>query len=185
MPFCSVVGSLWMSGRIFERRVRCTAGASEPRNLGYMERLGLWGPGNTAFPDFAAFLSAIGSRGVAALELVAMDLKAQGVYVARTLSYSGVIPPIPPQARFMGPPACPPLSHCCCHALDITSTAHQQRQPSCCSLSTYNASLCVSSKESCLSNLPSGGEVQRLGSMGWTSTWVAEGGNCQSGRGGV
>ena len=54
-----------------------------------MERLGLWGPGNTAFPDFAAFLAAIGSRGVAALELVAMDLKAQGVYVARTLSYSG------------------------------------------------------------------------------------------------
>ncbi len=69
------------------------AGASEPRNLGYMERLGLWGPGNTAFPDFAAFLAAIGSRGVAALELVAMDLKAQGVYVARTLSYSGATAP--------------------------------------------------------------------------------------------
>ena len=72
------------------------AGASEPRNLGYMERLGLWGPGNTAFPDFAAFLAAIGSRGVAALELVAMDLKAQGVYVARTLSYSGAAAPAAP-----------------------------------------------------------------------------------------
>lgn len=65
------------------------AGASEPRNLGYMVRLGLWGTGNTAFADFASFLQAISQRGVAALELVAMDLKAQGVYVARTLSFAG------------------------------------------------------------------------------------------------
>ena len=68
------------------------AGASEPRNLGYMVRLGLWGAGNTAFADFASFLQAISQRGVAALELVAMDLKAQGVYVARTLSFAGAWP---------------------------------------------------------------------------------------------
>jgi hypothetical protein len=61
-----------------------------------MERLGLWGPGNIAFPNFAEFLSAFGSHGVAALELVAMDLKAQGVYVARTLSYKGTLPLYPP-----------------------------------------------------------------------------------------
>lgn len=57
-----------------------------------MVRLGLWGTGNTAFADFASFLQAISQRGVAALELVAMDLKAQGVYVARTLSFAGARP---------------------------------------------------------------------------------------------
>ena len=57
-------------------------------------RLGLWGLGNTAFPDFGTFLAAISSRGVAALELVAMDLKAQGVYVARTLSFAGALLPL-------------------------------------------------------------------------------------------
>jgi len=65
------------------------AGASEPRNMGYMERLGLWGAGNPAFSNFADFMDAVGSRGVCALELVAMDMKAQGMYVARTLSYAG------------------------------------------------------------------------------------------------
>lgn len=35
------------------RVVYCSAtGASEPRNLGYMERLGLWGPGNPSFSSF-------------------------------------------------------------------------------------------------------------------------------------
>ena len=46
------------------------AGASEPRQLGYMVRLGLWGPGQPAFADFPAFLDALGHRGVGALELV-------------------------------------------------------------------------------------------------------------------
>lgn len=57
--------------------------------MGYMERLGLWGPGNPAFANFGEFMDAVGSRGVCALELVAMDMKAQGMYVARTLSYAG------------------------------------------------------------------------------------------------
>ncbi len=51
------------------------AGASEARNLGYMTRLGLWGEGVPAFPDFATFLDAMDSKGVAAFELVAMDMK--------------------------------------------------------------------------------------------------------------
>jgi len=35
------------------RVVYCSAtGASEPRNLGYMERLGLWGPGIPSFTNF-------------------------------------------------------------------------------------------------------------------------------------
>ncbi|GBG72349.1 hypothetical protein CBR_g11926 [Chara braunii] len=71
------------------RVVYCSAtGASEPRNLGYMVRLGLWGPG-TDLPDFSAFLGALEKRGVGALELVAMDMKARGVYLCRTLSFSG------------------------------------------------------------------------------------------------
>ena len=38
------------------RVVYCSAtGASEPRNLGYMVRLGLWGDG-TSFQDFPQFL---------------------------------------------------------------------------------------------------------------------------------
>lgn len=38
------------------RVVYCSAtGASEPRNMGYMVRLGLWGAG-TFFPDFRDFL---------------------------------------------------------------------------------------------------------------------------------
>jgi hypothetical protein len=75
--------------------------------MGYMERLGLWGAGNPAFSSFVEFMDAVGSRGVCALELVAMDMKAQGMYVARTLSYAGA------PAR---PPPCPPAAseskHC-------------------------------------------------------------------------
>lgn len=65
------------------------AGASEPRNLGYMERLGLWGEGTPSFATFPDFLEAVGGRGVGALELVAMDMKARGMFVCRTLSFKG------------------------------------------------------------------------------------------------
>ena len=57
--------------------------------MGYMERLGLWGSQHPAFPSFADFLEVIGSRGVGALEMVAMDMKARGMYVCRTLSFAG------------------------------------------------------------------------------------------------
>ncbi|RHN74383.1 putative chromatin regulator PHD family [Medicago truncatula] len=71
------------------RVVYCSAtGASEPRNMAYMVRLGLWGAG-TFFPDFGEFLGALNNGGVGALELVAMDLKARGMYLSRTLSYKG------------------------------------------------------------------------------------------------
>ncbi|KAJ0098751.1 hypothetical protein Patl1_19774 [Pistacia atlantica] len=71
------------------RVVYCSAtGASEPRNMGYMVRLGLWGAG-TCFDDFQKFLGALDKGGVGALELVAMDMKARGMYVCRTLSYKG------------------------------------------------------------------------------------------------
>lgn len=46
-----------MQARLPEARViYCSAtGASEPRNLGYMVRIGLWGAG-TSFVDFREFL---------------------------------------------------------------------------------------------------------------------------------
>lgn len=64
-------------------------GASDVTNLAYATRLGLWGEG-TAFPDRTAFIARIREGGIAALELVARELKAMGVYVARALSYAGV-----------------------------------------------------------------------------------------------
>ena len=44
------------------RVVYCSAtGASEPRNMGYMARLGLWGTG-TDFPKFSCFLGKFQAR---------------------------------------------------------------------------------------------------------------------------
>src|SRR5690606_2784430 len=64
-------------------------GASDISNLGYATRLGLWGP-ETAFPTHESFMTEIRAGGVAAMELVARDLKAQGLYLARALSFAGV-----------------------------------------------------------------------------------------------
>lgn len=62
--------------------------AAEAKDLGYMTRLGLWGNG-APFRDFEVFSNAIGRAGVGAMELVAMDMKARGLFVARMLSFSG------------------------------------------------------------------------------------------------
>lgn len=64
-------------------------GASEPRNMAYMVRLGIWGKG-TPFPTFNDFITAVEKRGVGAMELVAMDMKLRGGYIARQLSFQGV-----------------------------------------------------------------------------------------------
>jgi predicted RNA methylase len=64
-------------------------GASDIANLGYAARLGLWGP-ETAFPNYDKFLSDIRAGGISAMELVARDLKSQGLYLARALSFAGV-----------------------------------------------------------------------------------------------
>ncbi|XP_067015400.2 protein strawberry notch isoform X2 [Anabrus simplex] len=64
-------------------------GASEPRNMAYMTRLGIWGEG-TPFPEFMDFISAVEKRGVGAMEIVAMDMKLRGMYIARQLSFHGV-----------------------------------------------------------------------------------------------
>ncbi|XP_048859482.1 protein strawberry notch homolog 2-like isoform X1 [Brienomyrus brachyistius] len=64
-------------------------GASEPKNMIYMSRLGIWGEG-TPFKMFDDFLHAIEKRGVGAMEIVAMDMKVSGMYIARQLSFQGV-----------------------------------------------------------------------------------------------
>ncbi|XP_071848916.1 protein strawberry notch homolog 1-like isoform X2 [Apostichopus japonicus] len=72
------------------RIIYCSAtGASEPRNMAYMSRLGIWG-GGTPFPDFQTFIQAVEKRGVGAMEIVAMDMKLRGMYMARQLSFQGV-----------------------------------------------------------------------------------------------
>lgn len=63
-------------------------GASDPANLCYATRLPLWG--NEAFETREAFMSAIESGGVAAMEIVARDMKALGHYNARALSLRDV-----------------------------------------------------------------------------------------------
>jgi hypothetical protein len=46
--------------------------------------------GGTQFPDRRSFTERIREGGIAAMELVARELKAMGVYTARSLSYAGV-----------------------------------------------------------------------------------------------
>ncbi len=64
-------------------------GASDVNNLAYATRLGLWGP-ETAFANREAFVADIRDGGIAAMELVARDLKSLGLYTARALSFAGV-----------------------------------------------------------------------------------------------
>ena len=65
-------------------------GASTIRGLAYASRLGLWSAGLTPFSKRVDFVEAMKKGGVAALEVVARDLKALGFYQARALAYEGV-----------------------------------------------------------------------------------------------
>ena len=65
-------------------------GATEVENLRYAERLGLWGEG-TAFPNGNDFVHKIKAGGLAAMELIARDMKAMGVYLSRNISYEDVV----------------------------------------------------------------------------------------------
>ena len=64
-------------------------GATEVENLRYAERLGLWGDG-TAFVTGDDFVSKVKAGGLAAMELIARDMKAMGVYLSRNISYDDV-----------------------------------------------------------------------------------------------
>lgn len=69
------------------RVVYCSAtGISEVQNVGYLDRLGLWGKG-TSFEDSSDFIEHTKRKGLGFLELLSMELKAEGKYVARSLSF--------------------------------------------------------------------------------------------------
>jgi predicted RNA methylase len=65
-------------------------GATTVHNLAYAQRLGLWGGADFPFATRAEFVQAIEAGGVAAMEVLARDLKSLGLYTARSLSYEGV-----------------------------------------------------------------------------------------------
>ena len=65
-------------------------GATTVHNLAYAQRLGLWGGQDFPFATRAEFVEAIEEGGVAAMEVLARDLKALGLYAARSLSYEGI-----------------------------------------------------------------------------------------------
>ena len=60
------------------------------QNLAYAARLGLWGTGDFPFATRADFVSAMEGGGIAAMEVLARDLKALGLYAARSLSFEGI-----------------------------------------------------------------------------------------------
>jgi len=65
------------------RVLYCSAtGASEPKNLGYMTRLGHFG-----WKDTVDMMDKLKDAGLGALEMFACGLKATGSYLCRTLSY--------------------------------------------------------------------------------------------------
>ena len=71
-----------------------------------------------------SFLEAVGGRGKGALELVAMDMKARGMYVCRTLSFAGTpLPLAPPPSPF---PNC--ICIICCHCARYCITCHEPRR---------------------------------------------------------
>jgi predicted RNA methylase len=65
-------------------------GATTVHNLAYAQRLGLWGGEDFPFATRSEFVEAIEAGGVAAMEVLARDMKALGLYAARSLSYEGV-----------------------------------------------------------------------------------------------
>jgi len=65
-------------------------GATTVHNLAYVQRLGLWGGADFPFATRAEFVEAIEDGGVAAMEVLARDLRSLGLYTSRSLSYDGV-----------------------------------------------------------------------------------------------
>jgi hypothetical protein len=85
-----------LTGVEFQRRLPksrklyvSATGATEVINLSYADGLGLWGEG-TPFSSKADFVQEITQGGLAAMELVARDMKGLGLYTARSLAYQDV-----------------------------------------------------------------------------------------------
>jgi predicted RNA methylase len=65
-------------------------GATIVGNLAYASRLGLWSTGDSPFATREQFIADMEAGGIAAMEIISRDLKALGLYLARSLSYEGV-----------------------------------------------------------------------------------------------
>ena len=69
------------------RVLYCSAtGVSEIGNMAYMDRMGFWGE-STPFKNADDFIDKLRDRGVGFLEMLAIEMKASGKYVARALSF--------------------------------------------------------------------------------------------------
>ncbi|MGF2037480.1 MAG: strawberry notch-like NTP hydrolase domain-containing protein [Nostoc sp. CmiVER01] len=86
-----VVGLRLQNALALARVVYVSAtGATKVSNLSYANRLGLWQTGDFPFTSREDFVESISDGGIAAMEVVARDLKALGLYLARSLSFDGV-----------------------------------------------------------------------------------------------
>jgi P-loop containing NTP hydrolase pore-1/C-terminal domain on Strawberry notch homologue len=65
-------------------------GATTVSNLAYAQRLGLWATSDMPFDNQVDFVAQMEKGGIAAMEVISRDLKAMGLYLARSLSYAGV-----------------------------------------------------------------------------------------------
>jgi predicted RNA methylase len=90
-PSAMALAGIELQNRLPDARIVYVSatGATEVANLAYGDRLGLWGEG-TPFADKRDFVGKIQTGGLAAMELVARDMKAMGAYIARNLSFEGV-----------------------------------------------------------------------------------------------
>lgn len=72
------------------RVLYCSAtGVSDIKHMVYATRLGLWGSANPLYPTFDSFQGALAKRGVGAMEMLALEMKRKGIFLARTLSWDG------------------------------------------------------------------------------------------------
>lgn len=63
---------------------------SQARHLGYLGRLGLFDTAESPFESYTRMRSELCAHGSAYMELLAMDMKSRGAYVARQLSFNSV-----------------------------------------------------------------------------------------------
>ena len=66
-------------------------GVSDIKHMVYAHRLGLWGSANPLYPTFNSFSEALAKRGVGAMEMLALEMKRKGIFLARTLSWDGAL----------------------------------------------------------------------------------------------
>ena len=63
-------------------------GGSDEKEMGYMQRLGLWGSG-TSYSSFSDLAIKLSKGGLSFLEMLCCDIKAKGAFVSRQLSFQG------------------------------------------------------------------------------------------------